>query len=150
MKKLIYILVLSLFVFNCSKDDDENTNTTFLEKYENTVWYSSENDAPSYIRFINNENNPLEYWIDLDDCYNYYLDTFYEGDTISKNSNDTLEFTYLESDGGVEYKDIITLTVSGNSIEVKFKYYENNELYESGTQNFTKSSIDVDSFNLCD
>lgn len=158
MKKLIYILVLPLFIFNCSKSDDDNLktpvddnlNTTFLEKYEGTVWISNELDVTSYIRFINNLNTPLENWIDMTDCYYYYLQTLYEGDTLSENSNDTLEFRYVESDEGVEYLDIITLTASGNTIEAEYKYYEDGDLYESGTLYLSKSSIDVDGFILCD
>ena len=150
MKKIIYILVLSFFIISCSKSDDDNSSTTFLEKYEGTVWFNNENDVPSYIRFINNLSTPLENWIDVADCYQYYLNEFYEGDSITENSNDILEFRYVESDGGDEWVDIMTLTASGNSIEVEYKYYENDDLYESGFIYFTKSSADVDSFTLCD
>lgn len=149
MKKLICILALSFFMFNCSKNDD-NLSTTFLEKYEGTVWVSNDYDVTTYIRFINNIKTPLENWIDVTDCYHYYLETLYDGDILSKNSNDTLEFKYVESDGGVEYLDIITLTASSNTIKAEYKYYEDGDLYESGTIHFSKSSIDVDSFILCD
>jgi len=151
MKKLIYILIFSLFIFNCSDDDNPSTTSiTFLEKYEGTVWFNDENDVPSYIRFINNLSTPLENWIDVAVCYQYYLNEFYEGDSITKNSNDILEFRYVESDGGDEWVDIMTLTASENSIEVEYKYYENGDLYESGFIYFTKSSADVESFTLCD
>ena len=64
MKKIIYILALSLFIFNCSSDDDNSSTitTTFLEKFDGTVWKIQDIEGVFY-RFNDNLNNPVEEWV---------------------------------------------------------------------------------------
>ncbi|MFH6767530.1 hypothetical protein V8G56_02185 [Gaetbulibacter aquiaggeris] len=132
MKKLIYILVLSLFIFNCSKSDDD---VTFLEKYDGTVWSSF--DGYLYLRFVNNLNNPIESIYESNEgCYIYNSDLG-SSITITINSNDTFECTIDD--------DKLTFTVSGNSLKMEMDgdYLLDEPVY------LTKSSVDVDSFNRC-
>ena len=150
MKKLFYLLFIPLLFFGCSDSNDDPSNISFLEKHEGTVWTSTEDGETLYIRFINNVLSPFEYWFEFEDCYYYQLDTLDELTTITENSNDKLVFQYVEDDGGLEYLDVITLSISGNTLEIFYQYYENGDLYESGTDYLSKSSIDVDNLVLCD
>lgn len=153
MKKIFYIIVLSLFIFNCSKSDTNGSNTTFLAKYEDTVWVYTDSGERDYLRVINSTNSPFEFWYEYGDCYDYYLETldddYYSAITITKNSNDTLKVKFVENDGGYEYINIATVTVSGNTMEIKYEYYEDGNLTDSYSEYYTKSSIDVDSFTTC-
>lgn len=154
MKKIFYILVLSLFIFNCSNSDNDGSNMTFLAKYEGTVWVYSDSGEKTYARIINNLNSPFEFWIELGNCYYYFLETlddgYYSGFTITKNSNDTFEVKFIENDGEVEYIDLVTVNVSGSSMEINSEYYEDGNLTDSYSEFYTKTSIDLDSFILCD
>lgn len=46
MKKLL--LLFTLFIFSCSSDDNDNSNQTFLERYNNTKWSIDENIDDCY------------------------------------------------------------------------------------------------------
>jgi len=147
MKKVICILVLSLFLFNCSKSDDDNSSATFLEKYDGTVWYSD--DDGMYYRIVNNLNNPREiYWSNID-CYNYISFEFDPFTTIDSNDT-TFQYTiHFPGEGGPF--DVTTLTVTGNSLKVETKFFEDVGVLDySITFNFTKSSVDVDSLIKCE
>ena len=148
MKKLFFLFVIPLILFNCDKDDDGNAPLSFLEKHQGTVWQDS-SSGEEYFRFINNVNSPLESWFFWVDCYEYDLAVFGEGQTININSNNTFEVETVEFDGLNEYLDIITLTISGNSLELSYRYYENGEMYASGSEFYTASTVDVDSLTLC-
>ncbi|MFH4967275.1 hypothetical protein V8G61_03635 [Gaetbulibacter sp. M240] len=152
MKKSIYLIPFIFIIFTCSKSDPvtNTTSQTFLEKYAGTVWTTSDDDVTTYIRFVNNMNHPIEYWIDANECFYYLLEEFFENDAITQNLNDTIEFTYTENDGDIVYVDIITVTVSGNTMVAAYEYYEDDTLYESGSIIFIKSSEKVDDFILCD
>ena len=152
MKKLIYILVLALFIFNCSKNDDDKSSITFLEKYEDTVWLNNDDGEFIYIRFINNTITPLESWFGHNeiDCYYYFLEISSGSFKLTENSDDKLEFRINEYEEGVEYVDIVTLTVSGNSLKVESKYYEDGSLIDTDIIYLTQTNEDVDSFTICD
>jgi hypothetical protein len=150
MKKLIYILTISLFTFGCSKSDDNPSENTFLKIYEDTVWLNNEDEQSVYIRFINNIKTPIEYWIEFEDCYFYILDRLSGENKIIESTEDKLVFRYKENDDGIEYMDIVTLTITGNSIKVETEYYENGVLVETDIYFLAKSSDDVDTLILCD
>ena len=69
---------------------------------------------------------------------------------IIESTEDRLVFRYKENDDGIEYIDIVTLTITGNSMKAETEYYENGLLVETDIFFLTKSSDDVDSFILCD
>ncbi|GAA4281060.1 hypothetical protein [Gaetbulibacter aestuarii] len=151
MKKLIYLLPIFLILFTCNNKDNVNdTNPeTFLEQFENTVWLSNVDEVNTYIRFINDLNHPIEFWVDEGDCFYYDQEDFSEGGSVSENLNNILEFTYSETYGDIEYVEIVTVTVSGNTMVVKYVDYENGEIIESGSVYFSKSTENVDDFTLC-
>ena len=149
MKKIFFLLVLSLIVFNCSEDDEGNVTITFLEKHGGSIWQES-GSVEYFFRFINNVDNPLESWFLWDNCYEYSLTDFGESQTIIRNSNNTLEVEFIEFDGGFEYRELVVITVSGSSLELAYEFFENGELYESGSEFYVASSTNVDDLDLCD
>lgn len=151
MKKIMYLLPIFLILFTCSKSDNENPPnvTTFLEQYENTVWISNADEANTYVRFVNDLNHPIEFWIDNGDCFYFDQEDFSEGGSVTKNLNNILEFTYSETYGDIEYVEIVTITISGNSMVASYVDYENGEKIGSGSIYFTKSTENVDDFILC-
>ncbi|WP_370476560.1 hypothetical protein [Tamlana flava] len=154
MKKIIYVLALSLLMFNCSKsDNNDDSIATFLEKYEGTVWVYSSFDEEFYLRVIDNVNSPFEFWEEYGDCYEYYLGTMdddYDSVTTTKNSSNTLELKFVEELEGVEYMVLFTLTVTGNSMEIKYALYEDGKLTDSYSEYLSKTSVNVDNLTLCD
>ena len=151
MKKLLYLTILSLLILGCSKSDDNPSDeNTFLRIHEGTVWTITEEGQSTYIRFINNTKTPIEYWIEFEDCYFYILDRFVGGNKIIENSAERLVFRHVENDESVEYVDIVTITITGNSLRAEIEYYENGVLVETDIQMLSKSTDDVDSLILCE
>ena len=109
MKKLL--LLSSLLIFACSSDDsNDNSNQTFLERYDGVVWENpyfvsnpqSEEDLYSaqYI-ILNNSSNFLTYYrpnvsmVNLNTCYviSEGLNSNGETYTITNNDYNSLQFT---------------------------------------------------------
>lgn len=158
MKKLIYILLITPFIISCSKDDND-LKLTFLEKYKETVWTLNEYESESYIRFINNINQPFESWLNLTDCYYYELETLNYGDgsplphEITENSGDMLEISYYSYWDGNVYHEVekYTLTVTGNSLKIERRFYEDGDLQNVDEPVFLKKTTDdVDNLTLCE
>jgi len=149
MKKLIYFLVIILFVFNCDRTSDEILETTFLEKHEGTVWLKNNPEQILLIRFINNTDAPLEYWINEETCYSYYLERIYEGNSLTINSEDILEFSYYRCIDATDCVNIITLNILDKMMLLESKHYEDEILISSEYIGYSKSNENVDSFNLC-
>jgi len=111
MKYLYFILVL-VFSFaittSCSSDDDDNNSnieSTFLEKYQETVWHIAVNEFNSeFVMFHNNESVPFERWglLGGQGCYDnhsYNLSEF--NAKITENSEDLLEITFGDGDAWI-------------------------------------------------
>ncbi|NNK83775.1 MAG: hypothetical protein HKO92_11680 [Flavobacteriaceae bacterium] len=148
MKKILLILVLSLFIVSCSDSDDEQT---FLEKHEGTVWELVNPEIVEYLRINNNESTPFGFWVrnlDEEDCYYYDNDVLNDA-IIKENSNNTFEFELSEIYEEIQYLSRIKITINGDIMIVIIEEYSNGELYETDTENFERSSADVDSFILC-
>ena len=102
MKKLLYLfLVLGLFA--CS-DDEDNSNQTFLEKYDGVVW-----ESPFFISNPQDEGEieSIKYIIFNDD--NQFL-TVYQPHLININENPCLELVDGLNPNGETYS--ITLNNS--------------------------------------
>ena len=146
--KNLFFLFLCLILFNCSSNDDDNTNDnpsrTFLENYAGTGWLQDNN---FFLRFINNLSAPIETWSVSTDCYSYELLNLAEDNIeITENSENRLILKYGPSDG---YSGTFTLTVSGNNMELEDKYESPGD---SGIDilNFTKTLEDLDGFIKCE
>ena len=50
MKKLL--LLSALFIFACSSDDNDNSNQTFLERYDGVVWRATDNGYEVRVQFL--------------------------------------------------------------------------------------------------
>jgi hypothetical protein len=156
MKKLIYILFLSLFIcIGCSSGDDDNTSKTFLENYAGTIWMANNDDElyDYYMRFINNLDAPIESW-DIyyyeNDCYEYeHINLTEIGYEITENLDNKFQLKYFMSELEAEY-GLITLTILDNSLELEFAHVENGNITSKFTDYYISTSIDVDSFIICD
>ena len=153
MKKIIYILVLSLFVFNCSKSDDDNSpescNNFFLECNDGSTWILHYASADMLLRINDNLNNPLEQWLiyDGEDCYEYYSIIFGDA-TMTENTKDKLVIKddyVLEGISGTS-----TFTFSIVNGELKFIYQDifDGESYEE-ILILQETTIDVDKLTIC-
>lgn len=148
LKIIIYAFIYCFF-FTCSNEDD-TFNTTFLKKYEGTVWLKESPMEYVFIRFIDNNNTPLEFWVNGFECYYHYTETLCGDNTLTINNEDILEFKYFRNCDQTDYVNIITLKASGNSMELESKFYEDDILMAVEILNYTKSNQDVDSFKICD
>ena len=148
MKKIIYILVLSLFVFNCSKSDDDNSPescNTFLECNDGSTWilnYDFSSVSVLY-RINNNIKNPFEQWIifDGEDCY-------YQGDfeadfdfTITENTKDKL---VIKIDLGGGDSETASFSIVNGELKIIDDYESIQEVLI-----FQETTIDVDKLTIC-
>jgi len=150
MKKIIYILVLSLFVFNCSKSDDDNSPescNTFLECNDGSTWILDYDFAVVLFRINDNINNLLEQWViyDSEDCYYYLGNTYVLYYTITENTKDKL---VLKID---DASTTSTLTFSIVNGELKLIVQEifDGELSYEDTLVLQETTIDVDNLTIC-
>ena len=120
MKKLILLLFIPI-VFACSSDDeDNNSNETFLEKYNGVVWEINE-DTTVYIRFNNDTLNWLTSYefneVDGYECGNLISGNPSVNFSILINSGDN--FTYSNQYPGEDAEDVyITVSDNGNILEI--------------------------------
>jgi len=151
----IILLSLTLLLVNCSKDDDspDSSVDTFLEKYENITWVLSSIDGviwdgdKRYIKFNNNETNPIEYWIYAPyggSCYDYFTSVS-DGEftEVIENSSDVLTLKYFNSEIG--YFTENSTVVGGNLEKV--------DLYSTGDSQrmiYVKTNTTTDDFTICD
>ena len=161
MKNIVSILTLSLLLFSCSNNGIEKPviePLTFLQKYAGTVWVPNGDETEFYIRFINDLNQPLETWDYRTDCYYYELETLNFGDgsplphEITANSGDLLEISYYSYWDGNVYHEVekYTFMITGNSLKIESKFYEDGALQNSYEPIFFhKSNVNVDSLPIC-
>ena len=124
MKKHL-LLLFSLIIIACSKDDDSD-NISFLEKYDGFGYVSTDDYDDSYYVFFSNSNNFLnfvEQWDDNTDCYTFREGTTSDWDididvSIVTNNSSRLVINIDYVDDGQYYTDIIEYTVSsdGNTL----------------------------------
>ena len=150
MKKIIYCLVLSLFIFNCSKSDDDNSSAscnTFLECNDGSTWILDYDFAVVLFRINDNINNLLEQWViyDSEDCYYYLGNTYVLYYTITENTKDKL---VLKID---DASTTSTLTFSIVNGELKLIVQEifDGELSYEDTLVLQETTIDVDNLTIC-
>ncbi len=149
MKKLLLLLVTSVLFFACSSDDDNDSEMTFLEKYNNTVWVYTDSESTEYARIHNNLAAPVEVWESSGDCY-YYDDNIFADFTILENSEKKFELRYIEIYEGVEYKEIITIRIANDTLLADVHYYEDGALLISENRTMSKTTVNVDNLPLCD
>ena len=130
MKKLL--LLSFLFIFACSNDDDtsnDNSEQTFLQKYENAVFecqncpVNSDYTSPLYVGFTPSDNF-LYYNYNLIGC-NYIFEGNLNGlnddfgvVAISNSTNNTLSYTKTYLDGVERY----TYSTNGKSLNLVIQW----------------------------
>ena len=130
-----FILIGIIVSFNsCCSDDEPTTVQTFLEKYDGTIWFST--DVDSYIKLNNSTTKVIEIWDDEGSCYEYSLFPV----NIIENLNDRLILTYEE----LEFSGTLTLTIEDDYLKIVDQYDSGNESFY-----FVKTNVNVDSFEIC-
>jgi len=142
-----FIILFSLILLSNGCDDDggdNNSCSTFLECQDDTVW-EGQIDLFLYFKINNNLNNPVEIYLQEDDCYYHspINETTFE---IMENSKNTLKIKIMDdSDDSFE---TITFSISNEVLSVREVYTENGiEDIDTGT--FTKSTKNLSSVTLC-
>lgn len=134
-----FILIGIIVSFNsCCSDDEPTTVQTFLEKYDGTIWFST--DVDSYIKLNNSTTKAMETWYDEGSCYEYSLFSF----KIIEDLNDRLILSYEDGEIG----GTLTLSIESDRLKVVDQYTYNGD---SGTESyyFDKTNVNVDSFEIC-
>ena len=137
MKKLL--LLSTILIFACSSDDgsdtnDNNSNQTFLERYDGVIWESQDNSLSEirYVR-INNDitNHYTSYGDDLTGVVVYECQDWQDiaagtgvDLTITTNIENNFSYSYVypEGDGGDTFT---TATENGNVLLSENFYYSN-------------------------
>jgi len=141
----IVIVVLSLFYFNCSTNED---TITFLESHDGTVW-SNYSESLLYI-FNNDIARPFDVWNkcinenDVDgNYYNYSVLSDFE---LRENSEKKFSFVVVH---GYYGKVTWTFTRVNNSIQVKSNIHFNPFGNSINHDPLYPSNIDVDNLLDC-
>ena len=92
-----FIILFSLILLSNGCDDDggdNNSCSTFLECQDDTVW-EGQIDLFLYFKINNNLNNPVEIYLQEDDCYYHspINETTFE---IMENSKNTLKIKIMD------------------------------------------------------
>ena len=138
MKKLL--LLSALLIFACSSDEgnddyDNNSNQTFLERYDGVVW-EGVNDNFTMIGFFNSQSFMTIYMSEgigtdengnIDYCYSIgdYSDEI--SYVIHINSEDNFEYTEIRAEGDT-YTSSFNVTNEGNELEAS-NDYDNETIY---------------------
>ena len=131
MKNLLY-LFLAVIMFSCSDDDssdtnDNNSNQTFLERYDGVVWQRQMDDefedATGLLAFYNNPEMFRRNSGASGNCEELYFGIFNdeigEGWNLLLNDGDTLSAELVTDEGiavgistGVVVDDVLTETIT--------------------------------------
>ena len=117
MKKLL--LLSALLIFACNSDDsNDNSNQTFLERYDGVVWevdnYEANPHYGRYMIFYNSQQVWMKEFFN-DGCYSYFLGYSAEFDrTVYVSVNNQNELSLIISRDGTE--DNISFIVDENNI----------------------------------
>ena len=123
MKNLFY-LFLAVIIFSCSTDDESNpnnSNETFLERYDGVVWQVS--DDENLLTFYNNPEMFRRYFDASGNCQELYFGIFNdelgEGWNLLLNDGDTISAEFVNDEGivvslstAVVVDDVLTETIT--------------------------------------
>jgi hypothetical protein len=138
--KYILISLITIILFYCSKNDDDNSCSDFLECYDGTKW-SNENHQDVIYRFNNDVNRPIEKWViclDPFEGYFYYDSTNFE---LIENTKGKLRVTEILGD--IEYT--WTFETDGNQLTLK----QSPQVGWGGIGHLIKTSIEVYDLQGC-
>lgn len=160
MKNTLFYLIAILTIVSCSKDDDDSSST-FLETYDNTVWKFEytindggfDHKSTTYIRFKNNLKEPFGYWnsyqMSTGDalCFNY-INFGLESNTVDIIENSKDSFIMRAQFDLPGHYLTFSFIKNGDSIDYEYKESENgrNDIFLSKG---IKSTVAVGSLTIC-
>ena len=151
MKKLL--LLSALFIFSCSDNSDDNSNQTFLERYDGVVWEDNSLSEIRYVRINNDTTNHLtRYGEDFTGVVVYECRDWQDVAagtgvdlTITTNIENNFSYSYVypEGDGGDTFT---TARENGNvllSENFYYSNYANQELHIIRYDTIIRSSFEI-------
>ena len=128
MKKLL--LLSALLIFACSSDDssdtNDNSNQTFLERFDGVVWQSDDEDT---LTIIDNDNYSLKNVFN-GDCRVFYFGVFNEnyefGYNIIVNEYNLLVVDRFDVDDNVIARSTTIPSEDGNVLTETYEDYSDN------------------------
>ena len=153
MKKLL--LLSALLIFACSSDDssNDNSNQTFLERYDGVVWEDNELSEIWYVRTNNDITNLFTSYgndytgVFVYECSDWQYEAAESGVdiTVTTNieNNFSYNYVYPEGDGGDTF---IIARENGNVLVSENFYYSNyanQELHIIRHDTIIRSSFEI-------
>mgnify|MGYP001128756129 CR=1 FL=1 len=133
MKKLI--LLSAFLIFACSSDDgsdtnDNNSNQTFLERFDGVVWQSEATEVDAFL-IIDNDNYSTK-WVINGDYLVWYFDVYNEniesGFNVIVNDYNQLVLDRFDADNNIISRSTTISSSDENSlIETVIFYVDNTE-----------------------
>jgi len=133
MKKLL--LLSAFLIFACSSDDgsdtnDNNSNQTFLERFDGVVWQSEATEVDAFL-IIDNDNYSTK-WVINGDCLVWYFDVYNEniesGFNVIVNDYNQLVLDRFDADNNIISRSTTISSSDENSlIETVIFYVDNTE-----------------------
>ena len=134
MKNLFY-LFLAVTMFACSDDDssdtnDNNSNETFLERFDGVVWQSEATEVDAFL-IIDNDNYSTK-WVVNGECLVWYFDVYNEniesGFNVIVNDYNQLVLDRFDADNNIISRSTTISSSDENSlIETVVFYVDNTE-----------------------
>jgi hypothetical protein len=130
MKNLFY-LFLAVTMFACSSGgDDNNSNQTFLERFDGVVWQSEATEVDAFL-IIDNDNYSTK-WVINGDCLVWYFDVYNEniesGFNVIVNDYNQLVLDRFDADNNIISRSTTISSSDENSlIETVIFYVDNTE-----------------------
>ncbi len=129
MKKICFLLVLSVTLFSCSKDEDETQNFTVHLNVDR--FYQSGNDNESIRAFLSDENGTI---LDSGDLKKGQLTTL----SFSKDPSAHFDLSYMRYDNDTDLGREIYSLVTFTNIEAGTYYIEGpSTFYENSNDEIT-------------
>ena len=132
MKKLL--LLSAFLIFACSDDDssdtNDNSNQTFLERFDGVVWQSEATEVDAFL-IIDNDNYSTK-WVINGDCLVWYFDVYNEniesGFNVIVNDYNQLVLDRFDADNNIISRSTTISSSDENSlIETVIFYVDNTE-----------------------
>jgi len=128
MKKLL--LLSALLIFACSSDDsNDNSNQTFLERFDGVVWQTDDSDDDGTLTIIDNSNYSFKQFFN-GDCNVFYFGVFNEnyeyGWNIIVNEYNILVLDKFDVDDNVIARSTTIPSEDGNVLTETYEDYSDN------------------------
>ena len=132
MKNLFY-LFLAVALLSCSDDDssdtnDNNSNQTFLERFDGVVWQSEATEVDAFL-IIDNDNYSTK-WVINGDCLVWYFDVYNEniesGFNVIVNDYNQLVLDKFDADNNIISRSTTISSSDENSLIETVVFYADN------------------------